>query len=50
MANPDFRFYPHSASSASSQGGMINSYVAKMKKARKKDAGWAKGLTNDLFH
>jgi hypothetical protein len=49
MASPDFRFYPHSLASARSQGGTVNAYVNKMKIKRKKDAGWAKGLTNDLF-
>jgi hypothetical protein len=50
MEGPVYMFYPHSASSASSQGGKVTGYINKMKKARKKEKGWAKGLPSDLFH
>ena len=50
MESPVFMFYPHSADSASRQGGFVQGYINKMKKARKKETGWAKGLPSDLFH
>jgi hypothetical protein len=48
--NVVYRFYPHSLSSASAQGGVVNGYKNKMMKKRNRgETDWAKGIQSEWF-
>ena len=49
-ASLTFRFYPHSQSSARSQGGAVRVYKMWMKESRKRgDSDWSEGVKSDWF-
>ncbi|TVM02872.1 MAG: hypothetical protein CV087_08180, partial [Candidatus Brocadia sp. WS118] len=50
-ANITFHFYPHSKSSASSQGGIVNAYKMKMEEFRNRKGknNWAEGVQSKWF-
>ena len=45
----EFRFYPHSLTSARKQGGIVRDYIRKMKKIRKRSVNWAVGVKHEWF-